>query len=521
MSVLDHLSLLHGIVFRGVLAVAVAGLGVAIVRRNRRWWSVTLPLLVAASAAPVAGLTWYLRHSGTVKDHYPPTFGLWIGASLLALLVVIAGWRSASHWRRAVAVATVPLTFASAFLLINSHYGYWLTLGDLIGRPLPDQISSQALANLLGGPTNPMAHDGLDPNGSFGERPAHGGRPLAGGANPIVGAARNQVMGAAGKPVASGGVRAAAAGRPVAAVPESGRHLPGRPPRTTAVPAPAPLSALHGVLAPLDIPPGTSRFEHRKGALYLPPAFFDTPRPQLPVIVMLGGTPGGPEDWTRGGFASHTADAYATQHQGVAPVLAFVDHNGTFTKDTECVDGPAGNAETFLSDDAPRFLAAMLHVPLDPQHWAIAGFSEGGTCAFELGVGHPDVYGTFLDFGGDRAPNLGSSTDTLRKLYGGDRAAMAAHDPANLLRPPRFRNVNGWFMAGASDSGHVAVADSLARAARSAGITVSEKILPGSHNWQFAAAAFRAVLPTVAQQLGAVPGVPAPEPATGPGTGGA
>jgi S-formylglutathione hydrolase FrmB len=268
------------------------------------------------------------------------------------------------------------------------------------------------------------------------------------------------------------------------------------------------------VLAPLDIPPGTSRFEHRDGALYLPPAFFATLRPPLPVIVMLGGTPGGPEEWTRGGFAARDADDYATRHRGVAPILAFVDHNGSVTRDTECVDGPVGNAETFLSSDAPRFLSDMLDVPLNPQRWAVAGFSEGGTCAFELAVRHPDVYGNFIDLAGERTPKLGSEADTLEKLFGGDQAAMAAHNPDHLLRPHGFHNLDGWFFAGASDTRHVAVAHGLASAARDAGITVSETIVPGGHDWRFAAAAFRAVLPTVADQLDAVPDAPTSRSAT-------
>jgi S-formylglutathione hydrolase FrmB len=230
--------------------------------------------------------------------------------------------------------------------------------------------------------------------------------------------------------------------------------------------------------------------------------------------MMLGGTPGGPEDWTRGGFAAQTADAYAAQHQGVAPILAFVDHNGSFTNDTECVDGPMGNAETFLAHDAPRFLSDLLHVPLEPRHWAMAGFSEGGTCAFELAMRHPDVFGAFIDIAGDRAPTLGSEAVTLAKLYGGDRATMAAHDPDNLLRDHRFPDLDGWFVAGASDGRYVAVAHHLAAAARAAGITVSEKTVAGAHNWQFAATAFRAALPTVAQQLDAAPSVPTPTTAT-------
>ena len=206
---------------------------------------------------------------------------------------------------------------------------------------------------------------------------------------------------------------------------------------------------------------------------------------------MVGGTPGGPGDWPRAGFAAQTADAYAAQHGGLAPILAFVDGNGGPFADPECVDGPAGHAETYLAGDVPRYLADSLHLPEDPRRWAIAGFSEGGTCAFEMAVRHPDVYGAFLDIAGDWAPNQGSEADTLKNIYGGDRAAMAAHDPANLLTANRFRNLRGWLAVGTSDHQHVAVADRLAAAAHPAGIAVTRTRLSGGHNWQLAGTVFR------------------------------
>src|SRR5437763_17196171 len=129
--------------------------------------------------------------------------------------------------------------------------------------------------------------------------------------------------------------------------------------------------------------------------------------------------------------------------------------------------------QTSLPPVTPRYLADQLPVAPDPPHSAIAGFSEGGTCAFEMAVRHPDVYGAFLDIAGDWAPNQGSEADTLKNIYGGDRAAMAAHDPANLLTANRFRNLRGWLAVGTSDHQHVAVADRLAAAAHPAGIAVS------------------------------------------------
>jgi len=402
-------------------------------------------------------------------DHYPPTFRLWVGLGVLAMLVAIAGWSRASQLRKLVAVVTVPLTLAAAFVLINSHYAYWPTVGDLLGRRLPNEVSRQALTNILQGQPSPIGDHGsssLSPSGPPIER-SNGAAPTVIRAN---------------SPSAPPARRAGAAPRTAA--------------RATASAPTPPL--LHGVLAPLDIPPGTSGFAHRQGTLYLPPGFSDLASERLPVLVMLGGAPGGPQDWARGGYAAQTADAYATEHHGLAPILAFVDENGSATADTECVDGPGGQAETFLAVDVPRYLSGLLHVPLNPGQWGVGGFSEGGTCGFELAVRHPDVYGTFVDIAGDRAPHLGSDAETLKKLYGGDRAAMAAHDPAVLLRSHRFDGLSGWFVAGSSDPTHTDVAHRLAGAARAAGITVSERIVPGQHNWAFAATAFRAVLPAVA-----------------------
>jgi S-formylglutathione hydrolase FrmB len=234
--------------------------------------------------------------------------------------------------------------------------------------------------------------------------------------------------------------------------------------------------------------------------LYLPPAFFASTQ-GLPVIVMVGGTPGGPDDWPRAGLAAQTADGYAAQHGGFAPVLAFVDDNGSFMGDTECVDGPVGHAETYLATDVPRYLSEALHLPSDPARWAIAGFSEGGTCAFDLAARHPDVYGTFIDIAGDWAPNLGSKNQTLHRLYGGNRNAMAAHDPTNLLAAKPDRHLAGWFVDGASDRQHVGTAQRLMAVARPAGVDASQTVLSGGHSWQLAATAWRSVFAPVANQL--------------------
>ena len=83
-----------------------------------------------------------------------------------------------------------------------------------------------------------------------------------------------------------------------------------------------------GVVMSFTIPANASHYPARTGQIYLPPIWFMHPHPHLPVIELLHGSPGSPADWTRASFADLTADAYAKQHNGFAPILVMPDVNG-------------------------------------------------------------------------------------------------------------------------------------------------------------------------------------------------
>lgn len=254
-----------------------------------------------------------------------------------------------------------------------------------------------------------------------------------------------------------------------------------------------------GTLVALDPPATRSHFGHRPGSAYLPPAYFTPARAQLPVVVLLAGVPGAPSQWMISGRAVATADAYAAAHGGIAPILVFVDENGSATADTECVDGPQGNAETYLTVDVPAYLRQALGLTPDPARWVIGGFSEGGTCAIDLALAHPDLFGTFIDLAGDAAPTLGSPDQTLNRLFGGSVAAMQAHDPVRLLQANRYPGLTGWFAAGTNDGRKLPISRRLAAAAARSGLRVHEFTAPGGHSWQFASAAFAQVLPPLCE----------------------
>src|SRR5206468_4097540 len=188
--------------------------------------------------------------------------------------------------------------------------------------------------------------------------------------------------------------------------------------------------------------------------------WFGTPRPQLPVIMLMSGSPGTPADWTRSAGADVMFDEFAKSHNGIAPVLVMPDANGGPFDDTECVDGPRGKAETYLVEDVRAFVIDKYGTATDPRSWAVGGLSEGGTCGVTLTLRHPDLFASFVDFGGQIAPQV--EGDELHKLYGGNQQALTDHLPTHLLDHAHFPGVAGWFEAGMSDRGAHAAARHLA-----------------------------------------------------------
>jgi S-formylglutathione hydrolase FrmB len=257
-----------------------------------------------------------------------------------------------------------------------------------------------------------------------------------------------------------------------------------------------------GELVAMDVPSTVSHFKHRRANVYLPPAYFTAARSSLPVLLMLAGSLGTPDHWPRAGQAVKTANKYASAHHGLAPVMVFADVNGSSTADTECVDGPQGNSETYLTTDVRNFVADKLHVPPSPGRWGIVGFSEGGTCALDLTLRHPNLYRHIISLGGDDKPTFGNSAHTLSALFGGSVAEQTGHDPIHLMATHHYTGVTAWFTAGADDGSHVVTAQRLKTAAGKAGILAHEFTGVSGHNWQFASNAFARVLPQLMPEFG-------------------
>jgi S-formylglutathione hydrolase FrmB len=255
-----------------------------------------------------------------------------------------------------------------------------------------------------------------------------------------------------------------------------------------------------GQYAPVSIPGQAVHFHAGSAYVWLPPDFFRVRHANLPVLLMLPGWPGSGQDWERAGGAVGLADRWARTHHGAAPVMVFVDENGAKGYDTECVNGPQGNAETYLTKVVPAWITRVLRIHRVPSHWATVGFSEGGTCAIGLAAEHPDIFGRFVDLAGDEAPNYGlkpTAAETLKKLYGGNAVEERATTPLLVLARHHYRSEKAWFAVANQDILHVHVEQTLAAASRRAGISAQYFMIPGTHSWTFAAQSFARIYPAL------------------------
>jgi enterochelin esterase-like enzyme/uncharacterized protein YhhL (DUF1145 family) len=261
----------------------------------------------------------------------------------------------------------------------------------------------------------------------------------------------------------------------------------------------------HGSATQSAVPGTRSGFPARPARIYLPPAYLMTPRPLLPVLVLVSGQPGSPRDWFDGGRLAQRLDAFAAAHRGLAPVVVVADDLGHATADPLCMDSRLGEVGTYLDVDVPGWIRAHLQVDTAPQAWAVGGFSNGGTCALQTSLRSPQVYPNFLDISGQDGPTLGDRAKTVQATFGGDAGAFAAVNPLDELQARKYPQVAGMLVAGSADRQYRPQAERVRAALVAAGVPTEFRVLPGGHTWGVWGAGLDAGLPWLATRTGLTP----------------
>jgi enterochelin esterase-like enzyme len=240
--------------------------------------------------------------------------------------------------------------------------------------------------------------------------------------------------------------------------------------------------------------------------VFLPPQYFESGYYQtyhFPVIELLHGFPGEPQDWITVLGVNTMMDQLVDEHEAKPAVLVMPDANGARGVSLQCLNQAGGpQDDTFLSRDLPGYIAARLRVQQPGTGWGIAGYSEGGYCAANLGLQHGRVYSYAGVLSGYFRPYDNQLTSPVREVspFGGNRRAAELNTPLDVLRSlPVGRPVpQFWLGAGTMDAQDVHSAETFAQLLqlRQPGVTV--KLVPDTGHTMLT---WRALLPGMLQWM--------------------
>ena len=200
--------------------------------------------------------------------------------------------------------------------------------------------------------------------------------------------------------------------------------------------------------------------------VYLPPQYFQPGYQayRFPVIELIHGQPGRPEDWISVVGVTATFERLLQERLAQPAVLVMPDANGDRRISLQCLNQVGGPQDlTYLAVDLPTRIASLLRVQRPGSAWGVAGYSEGGFCAANMALRFPHRYGFAAALSGYFEPFDNQLADPARKVspFGGNPMLQQENTPLEEIQQlpaglviPRF-----WLGAGEADRQDVADAE--------------------------------------------------------------
>ncbi len=217
--------------------------------------------------------------------------------------------------------------------------------------------------------------------------------------------------------------------------------------------------------------------------VYLPPGYFAHPHRRYPAMYLLHGVPGSPQQFVDVGDAQ-IAEALLVARRQMPPVVLVMPQGApSLLDDTEWVNG-AGRDQAwmdYVATDVVGTVDARFRVLDRPADRAIAGLSEGGYGALNIGLQHLGEFGLIESWSGY------THASTATRYFAGHAALVAANSPAEKVLTERAAMLRDhtylWFYCGRSDEDlgqNVRFDEELALL----GLPHHFFARPGGHNWK-------------------------------------
>jgi enterochelin esterase-like enzyme len=168
----------------------------------------------------------------------------------------------------------------------------------------------------------------------------------------------------------------------------------------------AALDAQYGLLFRTTI---TGRHSHisRQAYIYLPPQYFSKAYAnyKFPAIELLHGSPGDPAAWVNVMNVIPVFLQALDEHKADPAVLVMPNTDGGLQYALQCLNDPHGLQDmAYVGKEVPAWVAANLRVQPPGPAWGIAGYSEGGFCAANIGLQYAASFGAAGSLSGYFSP---------------------------------------------------------------------------------------------------------------------
>jgi enterochelin esterase-like enzyme len=173
--------------------------------------------------------------------------------------------------------------------------------------------------------------------------------------------------------------------------------------------------------------------------VYLPPQYFQPRyrRYRFPAIELLHGSPGEPQSWIDVLGLIPTYLRLLHDGQATPAVLVIPDTDGGGHYALQCLNYPHGLQDmTYVGAEVPDWASASLRIVSPGPAWGVAGYSEGGYCAANIGLQLASRFGYVGSLSGYFAPSSSAYP------AGGQPGAPAIPMASPLAAYPRLEALN-------------------------------------------------------------------------------
>jgi enterochelin esterase-like enzyme len=216
--------------------------------------------------------------------------------------------------------------------------------------------------------------------------------------------------------------------------------------------------------------------------VYLPPGYTRQPGRRYPVMYLLHGVPGRPAAFLETVRMGVVEDELVALHRARPMILVMpFGSTGAFT-DEEWANGVGRHDgwETFVARDLVHAVDGRYRTVRDARGRVLAGLSEGGYGALNIGIHHPHEFGTLESWSGYQR------ADDISSIFGRRQRLLTANSPLSTVARavPALERTHTyfWFYSGSDDRFEPQNARFAVELGR-LGLPHRYFVVRGGHNW--------------------------------------